>query len=328
MSKITINNIAEIAGVAKSTVSRYLNGGKVSEETKAKLKKVIEENNYQPNAFAQSLKAKRTKFIGVVAPCLDSMVTSKVLMAIDDRLREKEYNSLILNTSQKKELEIDKLENLARLKVDGIILVATEITKKHKDIIRQLNIPILIVGQQCEDANSIINDDYNAGSKIGEYILLHNHRKILYMGVTESDIAVGVQRKKGVLDKLKENGVIEIREAITEFGADSSEKIAVDILKEYNPTAIICATDKIALGACRAIVKLGKTIKDDISVVGFGGYDMCNIGSMELTTIRFNNDEAGKISADTIINMINGEPVPIIQVIGFSFLEGNSVKII
>lgn len=328
MSKITINNIAEIAGVAKSTVSRYLNGGKVSEETKAKLKKVIEENNYQPNAFAQSLKAKRTKFIGVVAPCLDSMVTSRVLMAIDDRLREKEYNSLILNTSLKKELEIEKLENLVRLKVDGIILVATEITRKHKDIIKQLNIPILIVGQHCEDANSIINDDYNAGSKIGEYILLHNHKKILYMGVNESDIAVGVQRKKGVLDKLKENGVIEIREAITEFRADSSEKIAVDILKEYNPTAIICATDKIAIGACRAIVKLGKTIKDDISVVGFGGYDMCNVGSMELTTIRFNNDEAGKISADTIIKMIEGEPVPIMQVIGFSFLEGNSVKII
>ncbi|EKQ54392.1 MULTISPECIES: LacI family DNA-binding transcriptional regulator [unclassified Clostridium] len=326
MSKITINNIAEIAGVAKSTVSRYLNGGKVSEETKAKLKKVIEENNYQPNAFAQSLKAKRTKFIGVVAPCLDSMVTSRVLMAIDDRLREKEYNSLILNTSLKKELEIEKLENLVRLKVDGIILVATEITKKHKDIIKRLNIPILIVGQHCENANSIINDDYNAGSKIGEYIALHNHKKILYMGVTESDIAVGVQRKKGVLDKLKENGVIEIREAITEFSADSSEKIAVDILKEYNPTAIICATDKIALGACRAIVKLGKKVKDDISVVGFGGYDMCNIGSMELTTIRFNNDEVGKISADTIIKMTEGEPVPIMQVIGFRFLEGNSVK--
>ncbi|MEQ8196539.1 MAG: LacI family DNA-binding transcriptional regulator [Clostridiaceae bacterium] len=326
MSKITINEIAEIAGVAKSTVSRYLNGGKVSKGTKAKLKKVIEENNYQPNAFAQSLKAKRTKFIGVIAPCLDSIVTSKMLMTMDDRLRENGYNLLILNTNHKKELEIEKLENLVRMKVDGIILVATEVTKKHKDIIERLNIPILIVGQQCESVNSIINDDYYAGSKIAEYIALHNHKKILYMGVAESDIAVGVQRKKGVLDKLKEYGITEIREALTDFSTDGSEKVAFDILKEYNPTAVICATDKIALGACRAIVKSGKKVKDDISVAGFGGYDMCSIGSMELTTVRFNNVDAGKISADTIIKMIEDEPVPTMQVIGFSFLEGNSVK--
>lgn len=326
MSKITINDIAEIAGVAKSTVSRYLNGGNVSEKTKEKLKKVIEENNYQPNAFAQSLKAKSTRFVGVIAPCLDSVVTSRTLMAIDEGLRAEEYNSLILNTSLNKELEIEKLENLIRLKVDGIILVATEITKQHKDIIKKLNVPILIVGQQCESAKCIVNDDYNAGYKIGEYVTLNNHKKILYVGVDERDMAVGVQRKKGVFDKLKEYADIEIREVITEFTADSAEKISFDVLKEYDPTVVICATDKIALGVCRAIVKLGKKIKDDISVTGFGGYGMLNIGGMELTTIKFNNDETGKISADTIIKLIKKEPVPVSQVIGFKFLEGNSVK--
>lgn len=326
MSKITINDIAEIAGVAKSTVSRYLNGGNVSEKTKEKLKKIIEENNYQPNAFAQSLKAKSTKFIGVIAPCLDSIVTSRTLMAIDEGLRVEEYNSLILNTSLNKELEIEKLENLIRLKVDGIILVATEITERHKEIIKKLKVPILIVGQECEIAKCIVNDDYNAGCKIGEHIALNNHKKILYMGVDERDMAVGVQRKKGVFDKLKDERDVEIREVFTEFTSDDAEKIAFDILKEYEPTAVICATDKIALGVCRAIVKSGKRIKDDISVTGFGGYGMCNIGSMELSTIKFNNDETGKISADSIIKMVKGEPVPVKQIIGFEFLEGNSVK--
>lgn len=326
MDKITINDIAKIAGVAKSTVSRYLNGGNVSEKTKEKLKKVIEENNYHPNAFAQSLKAKNTRFIGVIAPCLDSIVTSRTLMAIDDRLRDEGYNSLILNTSLNKELEIEKLEDLIRLKVDGIILVATEITKQHKDIIKKLNIPILIVGQECNIAKCVINDDYNAGYKIGEYIKANNHKKVLYMGVDERDIAVGVQRKKGVLDKLKEDSDVEIREVFSEFTSEDAEKVAFDVLKEYNPTAVICATDKIAIGACKAIIKSGKKVRDDISVTGFGGYGMYNIGSMELTTIKFNNNEAGRISADTIIKMIKGEPVPIKQIIGFEFLENNSVK--
>lgn len=326
MNKITINDIAQIAGVAKSTVSRYLNGGRVSEKTKEKIKKVIEENNYQPNAFAQSLKAKNTRFIGIIAPCLDSIVTSRTLMAIDERLRSEGYNSLILNTSLNKELEIEKLEDLIRLKVDGIILVATEITKQHEDIIKKLNVPILVIGQECKSAKCIVNDDYNAGYKIGEYIKANNHKKVLYMGVDERDTSVGIQRKKGVLDKLKQDSDIEIREALTDFTPEESERVVFNILKEYHPTSIICATDKIALGVCRAIVKSGMKVKDDISVTGFGGYGLCDIGSMELTTIKFNNDEAGKISADTIINMTKEEPVPIKQIIGFEFLEGNSVK--
>lgn len=71
--KLTMNDIAKIAGVAKSTVSRYFNGGYVKEETRIKLKKIVDEYNYEPNAVAQSLKAKHSHTIGIIAPCLDSL---------------------------------------------------------------------------------------------------------------------------------------------------------------------------------------------------------------------------------------------------------------
>lgn len=168
---LTIKDIAEIAGVAKSTVSRYLNNGKVSEETKEKIRRVIEEHNYEPNAFAQSLKAKKTKFVGIIAPGLDSIVTSKVIMAIDTTLRENGYNPLIINTSLRKDLEIESIENLARLKVDGIILVATEIKDAHRDVISQLKVPFLMIGQVCDGVTSIVNDDYHAGFKLNQELL-------------------------------------------------------------------------------------------------------------------------------------------------------------
>ena len=86
--KMTMADIAEMAGVAKSTVSRYFNGGYVKQETKEKIQKVIETYNYEPNAFAR-LNAKNSNVIGVVVPTLNSKITSRVITSIDRYLRDK-----------------------------------------------------------------------------------------------------------------------------------------------------------------------------------------------------------------------------------------------
>lgn len=204
MKKITINDIAGLAGVSKSTVSRYLNNKDISDSTKEKIKTIIDEYGYEPNAFAQSLRAKKTYFIGIIAPCLDSFVKSKIMMAIDEELKELKYTSLIINTSRKIRSEIDSISKLARLKVDGIILVGTEITKEHKNEIEKLDIPIVVVGQKVDGINSIVNDDYGAGYKMGQYIATKGYKNIVYLGVDESDISVGSNRKNGVLNGLKD----------------------------------------------------------------------------------------------------------------------------
>lgn len=324
---LTIKDIAEIAGVAKSTVSRYLNDGKVSEETREKIRLVIEKHNYEPNAFAQSLKAKKTKFVGIIAPGLDSIVTSKVIMAIDDTLRQNEYNPLIINTSLRKDLEIESIENLVRLKVDGIILVATEVTPRHKEIIKQINIPFVVVGQVCEGVTSIINDDYQAGFKVGDYIQELGHRDIIYLGVSEEDIAVGINRRNGILAGLSHVDE-EVKAQILEgdFTSEQAEKIIDSALKQSNPTAIICATDRMALGAKKAIQSNNKRVPEDISLVGFGGYDLATLVTPNLTTIQFENEKAGQLAADTVIDLMNEKKVPELQVIGFKLIKTDSVQ--
>ena len=95
----TISDIAKLSGVAKSTVSRYLNGGSVSEATKKKIEHVIKETGYIPNTFARSLKAKKPNIIGTIVPRLDSYATSQTLIGIDEQLRKLNYQMLISNTS-------------------------------------------------------------------------------------------------------------------------------------------------------------------------------------------------------------------------------------
>ena len=324
----TINDIAGLAGVAKSTVSRYLNGGNVSEKTKAKIRKVIEETNYEPNSFAQSLKAKKTNFIGVIAPTLDSFVTSTVLMAIDEELRKRDYTTLIISTSKHVDREIESLVSLSRQKVDGIILIATGVTEKHIETINAIQIPVLIVAQEVEQSNCIINDDYNAGYEMGRYIAGKGHQSVAYLGVTESDIAVGQRRKQGIVDGLAKAGATQVKTFLTAFDFQDAARVTKEILEDFTPTAIICATDNIAFGALKMILRLGKKVPGDISLTGFGGYNISEVIHPSLTTIRFTNEATGEMAANTIIKMTNGEEVPQLQVSGFDFIEGESVKAI
>ena len=323
---LTINDIARLCGVAKSTVSRYLNNGKVSEQTKEKIRRVIEEHNYEPNAFAQSLKAKKTRFVGIIAPGLDSMVTSKVIMAIDVTLRENGYNPLIINTSLRKDLEIESIENLVRLKVNGIILVATEIKEEHRDVICHLNIPFVMVGQSSEGINSIINDDYQAGLEMGSYIREMGHKNVVYLGVPDDDISVGIQRRQGVIEGLSyKNDSILINVLVSDFTSELSEKVISDFLKKHQPTAIICATDRMALGAKKAILSHGLIVPDDISLAGFGGYDLANLVTPSLTTIKFENEKTGQIAAQTMLNLIAEKKVSELQTIGYELIKSDSV---
>ena len=95
----TINDIAKLAGVAKSTVSRHLNGGSVSRKTAAKIEAVIKQTGYVPNSFAQSLKAKESRMIGVIIPRLDSFSANCILSEIDEVFRQHNYQVLIINSN-------------------------------------------------------------------------------------------------------------------------------------------------------------------------------------------------------------------------------------
>ncbi|MEG0591703.1 MAG: LacI family DNA-binding transcriptional regulator [Coprobacillus sp.] len=324
--KLTMGDIAKIAGVGKSTVSRYFNGGYIKEDTKIKLKKVIDEYHYEPNAIAQSLKAKYSKQIGIVVPCLDSVTSSRVMMSMDQYLKEHGYTAIIMNTNHDELRELTSIEQLSRMNVDGIILMATHVTMAHQKIASKLDIPLLFVAQQYNLGYSIVNDDYKAGYDVGVYAAKQGHKNICYMGVSQKDEAVGVIRKKGVIAGLKDNGVEHIDILEVNFSFEKAHDSAYEYLKNKQPTLIICATDNIALGCLKAIQEKGLSTPNDISLIGFGGYEISTYMSPSLTTIRFENEETGKKAGATIIKLIEGETIDKLQLIGYQMKEGKSVK--
>ncbi|CAI8887760.1 LacI family DNA-binding transcriptional regulator [Bacillus sp. IT-79MI2] len=307
----TITDIAKLAGVAKSTVSRYLNGGYVSDKTKQKLEIIIQETNFSPNTFAQSLKAKTTNLIGVIIPRLDSFATTKTLIGIDNTLRENSYQMLVANANQKIETEIQAMKNFIKQKVAGIILLTKTLTKEHKQIIANSSIPILFVGQQYENQYCLIHDDYDAAYELGAYVLSQGHRDIAYLGVEEDDVSVGVNRKRG-FQKAIENlePTCEVSYYETTFQIENAMKQVQHILDHARPTIIVCATDNIALGAMKVIHSNYLSIPTHISVTGFGGYDISEMVHPSLTTIAFDYEYAGQLAATSLTKLIEHKTIP------------------
>lgn len=324
--KMTMQDIADLAGVTKSTVSRYFNGGYVKDDTREKIRCIIEKNNYEPNTFAQSLKAKESRIIGVVAPCLDSTVSGRMLMAIDDYLRKESYTSLFINTSHDEQLELKSLESLWRMNVDGIILLATNITPQHEKLVERFDIPVLFVAQKYRRGISIIYDDYNAGYMIGEYAGKMKFKDVVYVGVDEGDVAVGVERKRGVLDGLKREQIEQVEVLISDFSFEHSVDVIDEMLNHHIPDLLICATDRQAMGAYRSIQERGLRIPEDISVIGFGGYEVSAILRPSLATVKFDSHTAGYLAGETIIKMIKEQPVSKTQVVDYEFIPGTSVR--
>ncbi|MGX7243877.1 LacI family DNA-binding transcriptional regulator [Enterococcus quebecensis] len=322
---ITINDIAKIAGVAKSTVSRYLNGGSISSTTASKIEAVIKEHNYVPSTFAQSLKAKNSRLIGFIIPRLDSRAAIATLEGIDKKVQEHDYQLLIANTNQSTEEEVRRIYAFAKEKVSGIILMATEITEKHIQAVKEVGIPTIFVGQEHEEVYSVVHDDYQAGFEFTRQLLALGHRKITYFSVAENDHAVGVLRKKGVLDAIKQEAPSSVDVVETTFSMVDAIDIGMSQLESNHDSLWIAATDNIAVGLLKAAHTMKVAVPEQLSLAGFGGYDISDYVYPSLSTVHFRYVEAGEQSFHYLDQLIKGEDIPKKTVIDFDIYHRESV---
>ncbi len=306
---VTIKDIAERAGVAKSTVSRYLNNGYVSEETRKKLDQAVAETGYRPNTFARSLKAQRTNMIGVIIPRLDSPSTNDVLTGIDRKTRESDYQLLITNSDQSESRELENMAILIKQKVAGIIMLAREVTDKLVATIKSSPVPVIILGQEIKGVHSIVHDDYDAGFRMGEYAISLGHREFLFVGVTSRDYAVGVLRKKGFEDAVVQAGG-RVKSVETTFSRQTSYEKAIHFLKDNTATFVACATDNIAVGTLKAAHELGYQVPKDFSLCGFGGYDATNFVFPTITTVRYLYYDLGEVAVESLEQILEGKVLP------------------
>lgn len=309
---ITIKDIAAMAKVSRSTVSRALNNsGYVGEDARKRIEKVIKETGYVPSEHAKSLRTKKTKVIGVILPTIQTETSSKTVAGIDEVLSNHGYQILLANTNLDKEKEIEFLDLLKVRQVDGIILLATNTAPTLIEKIKELHIPIVVIGQEMHGVTNILYDDYHAARELTSFLISKGHKHIGFIGVDETDKAVGYLRKKGFTDEMLANNLkIEkywVQKAI--FDVDSGHDAMEMIMNkcETVPSATFAVTDRLALGAMSYLKKAGIKVPRDMAIASIGASEFAQYIDPPLTTIDYQNEQAGQAAAKALLEKLTSD---------------------
>ena len=326
MKKLTIVDIAKMAGVGTTTVSRYFNGGNLKKETRERIKEIVDKYNYTPNTFAKALKSTDSKIIGVIVPCLHSYVSGNTLKYLDKELKENNYETLIMNANFDENKQLEYIKKLARMNVDGIILLPTTMSKAYESTIKSIDVPVVMLGQEGEYTYSVEYNDFNAARDLTNYVLASGHKKVAYLGVGEDDIAVGYYRKLGVIRTLEKYNLEPESILITNFGMEEGYEIVKEnIEKLKKDSCLICATDNLAYGAIKALEEEGLNVGKDYSVAAFGDYTSSALLKSPLTTIKFDLKDAAKKTVEMLLNVIKKEETAMKLLIGYELKTRDSV---
>lgn len=325
---MNISEIAKMAGVSPSAVSRYLNQGYLSQEKREAIGRVIEETGYQPLAQAQSLRTRRTKTVGVILPRIDSSAIGKVVSGLDSALEPEGFQLLLADTHNRPEKELAYLETFdRRQRVDGIILIGTVFTARHLELVKKSRVPLVIAGQRLAGCSCVYHDDYRAFCDITALLLDRGCRRIGYIGALPQDQAVGQERSRAYRDTVARAG-LEARSVVADFTMESGQEKARELWEAQGPLdGLICATDNMAAGALRYLRSQGIAVPGRVRLTGHGNSRLCGVTTPTLTTIRYYYEESGANAGALLLERMENPEAPAKEVkLGYAIVEGESTK--
>ncbi|TVT27726.1 LacI family transcriptional regulator [Salinicoccus cyprini] len=309
---ITINDIAKLAGVSRTTVSRVINNsGYISEKSRKRVMDAIAETGFVPSQHAKSLRTKQTKIIGVILPKISTDTSSRTVDGMTEVFEAQGYQILLTRTNLDREKEIEHLRLLQNRQVDGIILIATNTSQELVDEIKDSKVPVVVVGQEIHDVPSIIFDDYAAARHMTQLMIEKGRRHIGYIGVDEEDRSVGVLRKQGYTDAMAAHGLhmedawIQKGDFSIDSGYAAMERMMLASYERLD--AVFAATDRMGLGAWKYLKRHGFDIPGDIAVVGIGASETSHFIDPALTTIEYAHAQAGRESALVMLQVLQDE---------------------
>ncbi|NPV53515.1 MAG: LacI family DNA-binding transcriptional regulator [Firmicutes bacterium] len=314
--KVTINDVARLARVSKSTVSRVLNkSGPVSPDTERLVKQAVSLLNYSPSLLGRSLATKKSYSIAVIVPDIRNPFFAHVCWKAERIMKENGYSAIICNTDNQTSEELTYLKLMKDRSVDGILLAgvvgdATNIINfKAREGIPVVLFDVSVTGY---DIPTVTLDDIYGGYEITQYLISLGHRKIAF---ATSDVTYAErQRLEGYKIALRENG-IPFDESLIIVNDESRWRAAecpelVELLNSRGrPTAIFCSNDIKAVRTYEILRESGLRVPEDISVTGYDDIDLARVISPPLTTMAQPIDEMVVVGTSMLISELKGEAI-------------------
>lgn len=312
MNDLTIVDIARLAGVSVSTVSRVINKHPdVSAATVEKVAAVIEQHSYIPNNNARNLKRDSSKAIGIIIKGLTNPVFVTMLKVIQHEIERNGYSLIMAQVDPNQDEVTTAISLCKEKKPRGLIFMGGNF-RHTQDKLRMLDAPYVMLTITMHDVDksafsSVTVDDFAAGRSVADAIYAAGHRKVAIMGSQAEDMSISRLRMEGFLHSWTGHGLCLPKECIVysgSFAYKAGYDATIELLKNAEFSCLFCVSDTQAIGAMRAIHSAGFRIPEDISVVGFDGIDECAYYIPSLTTMRQPFEEMANNSVRLLFNHI------------------------
>jgi LacI family transcriptional regulator len=315
-TKPTIKDIARLARVSHTTVSRALNDRpRVSRKTQARIRAIAKRLNYQANVAARSLKIRRTRTLGLVITTMINPFYPELAVGIENTARELGYNIILCSTNYDIDLEKQYIDMLLGKGVDGIIFTSTHMHDPNIEHLINEKFPLILVNRKIYDESVANRVDYVVVDNVQGAFLAVEH--LIRMGHQRIGIITGLSQSSASVERLEGVG-----KALTLYGLEMDSRLVFegDFLMASGeeaarafsrmtdpPTAVFAVNDYMALGAMEGFIKEGLRIPHDVSLIGFNDIEISRIRNIELTTVGQKTYEMGSIAVRTLIEKIDEE---------------------
>ena len=312
---VTIKDIARVAGVAPSTVSKALNGSmEVSEATRAKVSAVAARLGYRPNSIARSLKVRRTHTLGVITNDQEGAFTTAMVHGVADVASDHSFGVFLCNSYGGVGKERQHIELLIDKQVDGIILTGFKVEERGAPAAPTGTVPLVYLYSysSATDSPCVLPDDEGGARLATEHLIGLGRQRIAFINGPPSYEATHL-RLSGYRQALEDNGLAVDRrriETATDWNQDSGFRLAQQLMTDGEPPdAIVCASDDLAAGAILGLSELGLKVPRDVAIVGFDDRPFAAHLPIPLTTVALPLVEMGKEAAQKLFAALSGTPV-------------------
>lgn len=327
---VTIKDIAKVAGVSHSTVSRALRGNSaISPETITRIKKIAEELGYVPSAVARGLKTKRSLALGVIVNRIDDPYFSEILQGIEDVSQSAGYSLFVAASDRDFDQEKGILQAMGERRVDGLIVCSTDFGENHARQLQNYDFSVVAVGNQKQEFYQymVYHDDFSGSQQVAKYLVELGHTKIAYLG-NERAPSTTRNRLAGFNHEMKlanlhvpPDYVFHAPDGRIQGGIVGGQHFLN--LDEIS-AAVVCFNDVMAVGVIHAFQQAGLRIPEDCSVVGFDDIEFAAYTNPSLTTFRQPKYQLGNMAAQLMMKLLDSNKDKTIQP-EMQFLQGELV---
>lgn len=309
----TIRTVAELAGVSKSSVSRYLqHSPHLTAEAREAIARAIRELDYRPNANARSIKARRTYAVGVLVNDLRQPWFAEFLAGLGDSLHRHGLTALVGDGHLDRRTDERLVNSFMDMRFDGLVLAGT-MTASATIVEAASRIPTVVGGTRLFAAPTtdlVVQDDEQVARLAVNHLLELRHRRIAYLGGRSGDVFE--VRRAAYAELMAGSGLpgqVELCDP-TEEGAYRAGLRLLDARPQDRPTAIFASSDLIALGVMSAAVGVGCSIPGELSVVGVDNTYLAGTKAIDLTSVDIRPQEQGRLCGDTLARRIEAPAEP------------------